>query len=53
MSIHCLWKRVINLKEETIKKAINLLNDNSNIPFNLLDKYDDSLEKIELYELKK
>ena len=41
------------MKEETIKKAINLLNDNSNIPFNLLDKYDDSLEKIELYELKK
>lgn len=41
------------MKEEIIKKAINLLNDNSNIPFNLLDKYDDSLEKIELYELKK
>ena len=36
-----------------IKKAVTILNDSSNIPFNLLEKYDSILDKIELFELKR
>lgn len=36
-----------------IKKAVTILNDSSNIPFNLLEKYDSTLDKIELFELKR